>query len=103
MVADPRATVRTAGLRPLGLPHPLVVQTDADREPIEVGGVPVTEVQEIWRIAEEWWRAVPLERTYYRLLLADDRLVTCFRDQTDTDLGADPEGDLGGGWFEQRY
>lgn len=97
MVPDPRASLRAAGLRPLGLPQPLVVRVDAAGEPIEVAGVPVAEVQEVWRIAEEWWREIPLQRTYYRLLLAGDRLVTCFHDQTEL------TPDAGDGWFEQHY
>lgn len=40
----------------------------------------VVEVQEVWRLAEEWWREEPLERTYYQLLLDGGRLLTVFRD-----------------------
>jgi len=54
----------------------------------------VARVEEVWRIAEEWWRSDPLARTYYRLLLADGRVVTLFHDD------AEASGDA---WYEQVY
>lgn len=93
------------GLRPLGLPRPLHVRADGRGEPAALawpsrGGSggrmhPVEQVQEVWRIAEEWWRGEPLARTYYRVVLQDGRPLTLFHD----DLAPQPEE----GWYEQRY
>ena len=98
------------GLRPMGLPQPLRVRTDECGEPAEVilpsregprgvrrprGGegrtLVVEQVEEVWRIAEEWWREAPIERTYYRLLVDGGRTLTVFRDLEDEQ------------WYEQRY
>ncbi len=91
-----------ASLRPLGLPRPIGVRTDGDGLPLEVtrtarGGerrtLAVERVEEVWRIAEEWWRDTSIGRTYYRVIVDGGRPLTLFRDRSD----------LGGGWFEQRY
>jgi hypothetical protein len=91
-------------LRPLGLPQSIRVRLDAHGLPGEVAratrGAPlqfraVEQVDEAWRIAEEWWRPSPsgegLARTYYRVLLDDGSALTLFQDDED------------GQWYEQRY
>ena len=101
-----------ASLRPLGLPRPVVVLSDDAGLPTAVdlsrsrNGprqrgrseephlVSVVRVDEIWRVAEGWWRDEAVARTYYRLVLEDGRPVTLFHD----DGGA-----AGGGWFSQHY
>lgn len=96
-----------AHLRPLGLPRPAHVRADADGVPIAVavkraqqGAAAaafraVVQVDEAWRIAEEWWRPSPsgegLARTYYRVILEDGRAVTLYRDDEDEQ------------WYEQSY
>ena len=100
----------TVGLRPLGLPRPVRVRTDEYGEPSTLTLLPrgapalvagrrwrdahtlaVERVEEVWRIAEEWWREAPLARTYYRVTLEDGRSLTVFEDGGD------------GRWYEQRY
>lgn len=98
---EPRArkTPRPRGLRPLGLPRPLQVRLD-EGLPVAVarraGGrwLAVRDIEEIWRVGEEWWRDDPIVRTYYRLLLEDGRPLTIFHDDG---------GGLGQGWYEQNY
>lgn len=96
-----------AQLRPLGLPRAVRVRADADGLPTAVAAgrsqraaaaAPfraVVQVEEAWRIAEEWWRPSPsgegLARTYYRVILEDGRVVTLYRD------------DEVGQWYEQSY
>ncbi len=97
---------RTHGLRPLGLPQPLRVRTDERDEPAEVTLLPrgvqrprggegrtlvVEQVEEVWRIAEEWWREAPIARTYYRVVVDGGRQLTVFRDLEDEQ------------WYEQHY
>jgi len=101
MEPHPRTAARAHGLRPLGLPRPVLVSLDDARLPAAVTRMTrsqtqlaVTRVEEVWRIAEEWWRSEPLARTYYRLLLSDGRIVTLFHDDTE------PSED---GWYEQGY
>ena len=88
-----------AGLQPLGLPRPIAVRADASGLPATVhprGGrpLPVTRVEEVWRIAEEWWREAPLARSYYRVIVDGGRHLTLFHD----DLTGPNQG-----WYEQRY
>jgi hypothetical protein len=94
-------------LRPLGVPRPVRVQSDEAGLPSMVtlgqGGarLAVEQVDEAWRIAEEWWREAPLGRTYYRVIVDGGRPITLFHDDLAPD-GTGPAG-LDGGWYEQRY
>ena len=106
-MTPPQPTER--GLRPLGLPRPLRVRTNERDDPAEVilpgegpravrrprGGegrtLVVEQVEEVWRIAEEWWREAPIARTYYRLVVDGGRQLTVFRDLED------------GRWYTQHY
>ena len=97
-------------MRPLGLPQPLRVRLDARGEPAELtlaargphrGGASrsgpshmVERIEEVWRIAEEWWREAPLQRTYYRVVVDGGRPFTLFHDDAAPPLE---------GWYEQRY
>jgi len=51
----------------------------------------VTEVQDTWRIDDEWWRERPVSRVYYELALEDRRVVMVYRDL------------VGGRWARQSY
>ncbi len=95
-----RAT-SSASLRPIGLPRVLAVEMAGNGEPMTVAragvrgrpGTPVSveQVDDVWRIAEAWWRDAPQARTYYRVLLAGGRVLTVYRD------------DATGAWYEQPY
>ena len=94
---------KDAGLRPFGLPQPVQVRTDDLGLPVEVTGsarrgvrrpLTVERVEEVWRIAEEWWREEPICRTYYRVIVDGGRPLTLLHD----DLVRPHEG-----WYEQRY
>jgi hypothetical protein len=50
----------------------------------------VRQLQDRWRIDDEWWRERPISRLYYTLLLDDGRLLTVYHDL------------LAETWFEQR-
>ncbi len=87
---------RHAALRPLGLPRPVEVRLDAAGLPVAVARhrqrwQHVEQVDDAWRVAEEWWREAPQERTYLRLVLEGGRRLTLFHDG------------ITGGWFEQQY
>lgn len=51
----------------------------------------VEQIDEVWRIAEAWWRAGPQVRTYYRVMLEPGRPLTLFHDAAT------------GMWSEQSY
>ncbi len=70
------------------------MEADESGEPVAVvlGGrrLAVAQVQDVWRIDDEWWRE-EVSRLYYRLLLEDGRAVTVYRDL------------CGHRWFKQDY
>ena len=100
MVSHTRKAARPGGIRPLDAPLPVQVEVDCDGRPAAIG-VPksrgagskntgkrsstcqwrkVSEVLDIWRIDDEWWRKTPIARVYYRVVMEDDRSVTVFHD-----------------------
>ena len=89
MVASAGATPRPHRLRavktlqPLKQPRPVRVEADESGEPVAVvlGGqrLAVVQVEDVWRIDDEWWRE-EVSRLYYRLLLEDGRAVTLYHD-----------------------
>lgn len=91
MVADTGATGGIGRLRQLNQPRPATVQTDADGVPVAVESRTVEAIVETWRIEDEWWRAKPIRRIYWRLLLDDGRTVDVFRDHVKD------------GWYRQVY
>jgi len=42
--------------------------------------VSVLQVQDTWRIDDEWWRERPVSRVYYALALKDGRVVRVYQD-----------------------
>jgi hypothetical protein len=93
VVPNPRATTRADQLRPLNRPRAATIQTEAGQPALLVEGARrrrVAQVQDVWRIDDEWWRN-PISRRYYRLVLEDGTLRTVYHD-----LVADA-------WYEQAY
>jgi hypothetical protein len=94
MVAHTRTKARTDQLRSLNQPQPIQVRTTKRGRPAEIrtqrGRQSVREIQDIWRIDDEWWRE-PVRRFYYRVLLANGHLCTVYEDQVEEK------------WFMQGY
>ncbi len=94
MVTHSRASLGAYHLRALNLPRPAAVQTDAASHPcvVQLGTrwVPVAEVQDRWRIDDEWWRQ-RMERMYFLVILEDGDQVTLFHDAVQDQ------------WFHQSY
>lgn len=96
------APLRAHGLRPLNLPRPVEVDLDAHGLPVRVvtgalgtlRAYEVERVQEVWRVAEAWWRTASVQRTYYQVVIDSGRTLTLFHDD---------EEHLAAGWYEQRY
>jgi hypothetical protein len=40
----------------------------------------VLQVQDTWRIDDEWWRERPVSRVYYEVALEDGRVMTVYED-----------------------
>lgn len=94
-----RTGTSSNALRPIGMPHGLVVHVDASGTPLAVIRMDrrdatetrIEQIDEVWRIAEAWWREAPQVRTYYRVILEGGHPLTLFRDEA---LDA---------WSEQSY
>jgi hypothetical protein len=60
------------------------VEADAEGRPVAVtlGGrrLRVLQVQDTWRIDDEWWRERPVSRAYYEVALEDGRVATVYDD-----------------------
>ena len=85
MVAHPRAPARPHRLRPLREPRPVAVEADGEGRPVAVTLRPgerlrVVQVQDTWRIDDEWWRERPVSRLYFSVALEDGRVVTVYHD-----------------------
>ena len=82
-------------LRPLHLPSPVSVRTDARGRPTAVGSrrasgsKEVVQIREVWRIDDEWWRE-PVSRLYFDAVLEDGKRMILYRDLME------------GGWYAQR-
>ncbi len=85
---------RTAERR-LNEPRPIEVVADGSGEPVAVvvGGrrLAVAQVQDRWRIDDEWWRERPVSRVYYQVALEDGQAVVVYHDLMD------------GRWCQQGY
>ena len=94
MVENTGETAGAGPIRPLNLPAPVTVEEDERHEPVAVilrrQRLGVTSVEDRWEIQEEWWRAKPIVRTYYRVATEDGRRITLFRDRVD------------GAWYRQQ-
>ncbi len=93
MVPDTGKKTGADQLRPLNLPRPIAVQADGDEPCVLIEGkrrIGVAQVQDVWKIDDEWWRN-PISRRYYQIVLADGTMRTIYHDLiTDT-------------WHEQAY
>jgi hypothetical protein len=52
---------------------------------------PIVSIEDVWRIEEEWWRAAPIVRTYFEVILDTGRRLTLYRDHAS------------GAWYTQRH
>ncbi|MBN1177269.1 MAG: hypothetical protein JXA51_06275 [Dehalococcoidales bacterium] len=94
MVEDTGKTLRADTYRPVNVPDAVKVEEDASGHPVAVGEKQrqaVTAIEDRWRIDDEWWRAEPVTRLYYNVLLASGQRLVLYKDLAT------------GGWYEQDY
>ncbi len=79
MVEDTGTALHADAAKPVNTPEPVRVEADASGGPAAVRlprRLRIAAIEDIWRIDDEWWRAEPISRLYYSVLLATgDRLV----------------------------
>jgi hypothetical protein len=88
-------TPATKHLRALNTPRRITVDAAEDGRPAAVTfgrrKLAVEAHHETWRIDDEWWRAKPVSRMYWRVSLEDGRVVDVYRDL------------VTGAWYRQSY
>ncbi|XUX00880.1 MAG: hypothetical protein TUN42_02535 [Dehalogenimonas sp.] len=94
MVTDTGKTLHADTLKPVNLPEPIAVDEDAAGRPAVVTlgrRLSIAVIDDVWRLDDEWWRARPLSRMYYAVILGNGRRLTLFKDLVD------------GKWYHQSY
>ena len=100
MVQDTGETPSIGGsYQPLNMPSVIDVTTRPDGWPASVretrnGRVVshrVDRVVDMWELEDEWWRAKPIQRRYFRLVMDSGRVLTVFKDLSTSE------------WFHQNY
>jgi hypothetical protein len=94
MVTDTGKTLHADTLKPVNLPEPIAVDEDVAGRPTVVTlcrRLPVAVIDDVWRLDDEWWRARPLSRMYYAVILGNGRRLTLFKDLVDSK------------WYHQSY
>ncbi len=93
MVPDSRAKTGAGQLRSVNQPRPVTILVEAGQPVILIEGQRrhrIEQVQDVWRIDDEWWRN-PISRYYYRVVLDNGSLRTIYHDL------------VSGDWYEQAY
>ena len=94
MVENTGKTLRADTYKPVNTPEALKIEEDASGLPVAVRlkrRQAVATIEDRWRIDDEWWRAEPVSRLYYNVLLASGQRLVLYKDLAT------------GGWYQQEY
>jgi hypothetical protein len=83
VVPDTRKALRPDALKPVNAPEELGVEEDGEGRPQALKSrprQPVADVEDAWRLDDEWWRAAPLRRCYFAVALSSGQRLTLFKD-----------------------
>jgi hypothetical protein len=83
MVQDTRKTLYNGTFKPLNLPEPLQVEEDPHGLPLTLKTKKkqaIVAIEDIWRLDDEWWRATPLARLYFTVMLVSGQRQVVFKD-----------------------
>ncbi len=94
MVENTGKTLRADTYKQVNAPEALKVEENASSLPVAVKikqRQPVISIEDMWRIDDEWWRAEPVSRLYYNVLLASGQRLVLYKDLAS------------GNWYQQDY
>jgi hypothetical protein len=80
--------------KPVNMPQPVRVEEDLAGRPAAVRITrrqAITDIEDRWRIDDEWWRSEPVARLYYAVLFASGQRWVIFKDL------------ITGKWYRQGY
>ncbi|MFC1988574.1 hypothetical protein ACFLVJ_01915 [Chloroflexota bacterium] len=83
MVPDTGKTLRADTYRTVNLPEPIEVEEAPSSLPLAVKAPlrqAVADVEDRWRIDDEWWRREPVSRLYYEVLLSSGLRLQLYKD-----------------------
>ena len=94
MLKNPRKKTSFSRIRALNRPELIQVREGDDHDPAMIIShgqkAKIISVDDVWEIVDEWWRAIPIARRYYRVVVERGAIVTIFHDL------------INGIWYEQR-
>jgi hypothetical protein len=79
--------------KPVNMPVPVKIEEDKAGRPAAVRDkrrMPVMTIEDRWRIDDEWWRAAPISRLYYNVLLTTGQRMVLYKDL------------VTGSWYQQE-
>jgi hypothetical protein len=94
MVQDSGKTLRADAVKPVNLPEPVRVEEDGGGLPLAIRTrrrQAVKNIEDRWRIDDEWWRSEAISRLYYAVMLASGQRVVLYKDLVKN------------AWFKQGY
>ena len=83
MVENSGKATGSGTYQPVNLPEPVTVQEDAAGLPKVIMSRPrqsVMSIEDRWRLDDEWWRAEPVSRMYYSVMLKSGMKRVIFKD-----------------------
>ena len=84
MVKDTGKTLRADTYRPVNLPEPVDVEEASSFSlPLAVRAPrrqAVVNIEDRWRIDDEWWRQEPISRLYFEVTLASGQNQVIYKD-----------------------
>lgn len=84
MVPNPRTQKRFGALRPINRPIPIQIQESSQYVPMSMlynrFWLQIVDIEDRWRIDDEWWREQPISRIYFQILLENGQRLTIFHD-----------------------
>jgi hypothetical protein len=94
VVENTGKTLRADACKPVNTPEALKIEEDAAGLPAAVRlkrRQAVISIEDKWRLDDEWWRAAPVSRLYFNVLLASGQRLVLYKDLIKND------------WYTQEY
>ena len=95
MVKDTGKAIRADTYRPVNVPEPVDVEEASSFSlPLAVRAPrrqAVVNIEDRWRIDDEWWRQEPISRLYFEVTLDSGQRIVLYKDL------------ISDGWFRQAY
>ena len=95
MVKDTGKAIRADTYRPVNVPEPVDVEEASSFSlPLAVRAPrrqAVVNIEDRWRIDDEWWRQEPISRLYFEVTLDSGQRMVLYKDL------------ISDGWFRQAY